>query len=234
LFFQYLENVGVYENYSAGIRNARKTLMYKKKALTVTQTNALLNSLPRTTVKEKRNYAIINTMLRTGMRSIELHRANIGDIETTSTGYIMKVQRKGHTSKDRAISFDDTVMEPLQDYLLHRTINDSEPLLLGYRNRLTTRTIRGIVKQALTQQGLNSGVYTCHSLRHTFATLSIEAGCHIDYIRLNLGHSDEKTTRRYLTIVEERKQQSNIALQYFNAALNNTQINANNKHNDAT
>ena len=52
---------------------------------------------------------------------------------------------------------------------------------------------------------------SCHSLRHTFATRLLQAGADVRQIQVLMGHSDLKTTSRYLR-VDDAQQRAAIAL----------------------
>lgn len=47
-----------------------------------------------------------------------------------------------------------------------------------------------------------------HALRHTFATLALSNGINIKAVGAGLGHSQLKTTNRYLHALEETEQQA--------------------------
>jgi integrase/recombinase XerD len=49
---------------------------------------------------------------------------------------------------------------------------------------------------------------TPHVMRHTFATLSMDAGIELADLQHLMGHSDPGTTLIYASVSEERKQQA--------------------------
>ncbi|MBK7141481.1 MAG: tyrosine-type recombinase/integrase [bacterium] len=83
-----------------------------------------------------------------------------------------------------------------------RRTEDDEPLFasVSYRNsrqRLSTRSIRRIVKVALRQCGLDSARLSAHSLRHTAVTLSLQGGASPQEAQAMARHSSIETTMIY-------------------------------------
>lgn len=63
-----------------------------------------------------------------------------------------------------------------------------------------------MLDSVLVAAGFPSKFITAHGLRHTYTSLSAEAGVSLDDIRKQLGHSkDEMTTRVYLHVTEARR-----------------------------
>ena len=50
--------------------------------------------------RERRDYAIFNLLVRTGLRTIELERADIGDIRAQGAQAVLYVQGKWRAEKD--------------------------------------------------------------------------------------------------------------------------------------
>ena len=71
------------------------------------------------------------------------------------------------------------------------------------RYHVLASTLQKHVRRAVGQLEL-TGV-TVHSLRHTFATHMIEAGCDIRTVQELLGHSNLQTTMIYAHVVERNK-----------------------------
>lgn len=67
----------------------------------------------------------------------------------------------------------------------------------------SVRSAQTIFKRAIKVAGINKDV-TFHALRHTYATLLLEKGTDIRFIKDLLGHFDIKTTERYLHVAREK------------------------------
>ena len=79
-FFEWLETKRYYPNIAKGIKTPIRDKGFKKDVLTTNQIKELLVSVDLTDLKGKRDFAILNLLLRTGLRTIELVRANIEDL----------------------------------------------------------------------------------------------------------------------------------------------------------
>jgi len=202
-FFEWLESIKIYPNIAKQIRGAKIIKGFRKDPLTVEQTKELLNSIDTSTLKGKRDFAIINLLVRTGLRTVEVIRANIEDIRQEGGEVVLWIQGKGRDSKDDFIVLTDFTLRAIQDYLQARgKVEDTEPLFTSLSNRnknqrLTTRIIRRIVKENLKKIGLNSKHLTAHSLRHTAITLALNGGATIQEAQILARHSDINTTLIY-------------------------------------
>ncbi|MBA7712280.1 Tyrosine recombinase XerD [subsurface metagenome] len=142
-------------------------------------------------------------MIRTGLRTIEVTRADVGDIRQETGEAILWIQGKGRDAKDEFVLLTETTLKSIMDYLLTRGgIKDKEPLFtsLSDRNReqrLTTQSIRKIVKKHLRDIGIDSKRLSAHSLRHTAITLSLLGGATIQQAQVLGRHSDINTTLIY-------------------------------------
>ena len=151
----------------------------------------------------KRDFAILNLLIRTGLRTIELIRANIEDIRQNSGEAVLWIHGKGRDNKDEFVILTNDALKPIYEYLqLRGKTTDSEALFtsLSDRNtnkRLTTRSISRIVKSSLIKIGLNSDKLTAHSLRHTAITLSLLAGASIQEAQALGRHANINTTMIY-------------------------------------
>ncbi|MCV3755526.1 hypothetical protein OF390_05985 [Limosilactobacillus fermentum] len=84
----------------------------------------MLETIPQDTLKGKRDYAMLALMLTMGLRTIEVSRANVGDIRTQGDAVVLYVQGKGHVDKDALVRMPNHVETAVRTYLKARP---SEP-----------------------------------------------------------------------------------------------------------
>ncbi len=202
-FFEWAEGMKFYPNIAKGIKGAKKTKGFRKDPLTVDQVRELLSVVDRSTLSGKRDHALLNLLIRTGLRTIEVIRAEVGDIRQEGGEAVLWIQGKGRDAKDEFVLLTEETLKPINEYLQARgRAEDGDSLFtsLSDRNRnqkLTTRTVRGIAKYNLKGIGLDSERLTAHSLRHTAITLSLMGGATIQEAQALGRHADINTTLIY-------------------------------------
>lgn len=219
LFYKWLESVGAYPNITAGVKMPERSPKFEREPLTNEQARQL--SEETTCTASYRDAAILSLLLRCGLRTIEVVRADVADLKERSGVLTLNVQGKGHISKNNFVVLSDKAAVTLRRYLNSRTDiagkTDEElqhtPLFTCDSNnnaggRLTTRTISGIAKKHLQAIGLDSREYTAHSLRHTFGCSLLDATDDMNIVQLSLRHASQNTTRLY---VYHRDEQRRIA-----------------------
>ena len=118
-FFSYAEENGI-PNVARGVRGERASRDFKKASLSVDQARRLLSSVDRETEAGMRDYALLNLMLRTGLRDIEVVHADCGDIQTVSGVDVLYIQGKGRPGKDNYVVLTESALAPIRDYLERR------------------------------------------------------------------------------------------------------------------
>ena len=190
LFARWLAFEGVCSNFTDNVKGVAVSVGHKRDALTVDQSRTLLASFDTSTLKGKRDLAITALMLSTGLRCVEVTRADIGDIENRQGIWFLRVHGKKRDGKDEVVRLDPRVKAIIDAYLSARELPtgdnlfdgaDMQPLFASVSNRnrgdrLTTCSISRMVKAALKRIGLDSQRLVAHSLRHSFVTQALLAG----------------------------------------------------------
>jgi integrase/recombinase XerD len=211
-FYEWTEANKYYPNVAKGIKTPKRKQQFKKQPLLPSQATALLNYYQD---KALRDYAIVNLLLRTGLRTIEVIRANVEDITFKGSQRVLLVHGKGRDEKDNFVLLTDKTYQPIAEYLATRgKVNSSEPLFTSTSNnskggRLSTRSISYIAKEGLKAIGLDERAFTAHSLRHTTAVNILRGGGSLEQAQMTLRHSNPATTQIYTaTLNEERRLQN--------------------------
>ena len=205
-FFEWAEAEKYYPNVAKGVKTPRRTQAFKKQHLTDNKSSELLEHFKSLSL---RDYAIVNLILRTGLRTIEVVRADVGDITFKGERRVLKVWGKGHTEKDDFVVLSDKAYQPIKEYLATRkAVKANEPLFTSNSRqnrgeRLTTRTISGLCKSGLQAIGMDGKEFTAHSLRHTTAVCILKHGGQLTDVQSVLRHSSPVTSQIYTESVKE-------------------------------
>jgi len=226
-FFDWMESEGLYKNVAKGIKGTKRSNNFKKDALTIPQTKKLLESIrnnpgknTRERIKNKRDFAMINLMIRTGLRTIELERANVEDIRQEAGKAVLYIQGKGHFEKDERVILNHSTLDPIMEYLHARkalpikTKEDEKkgppPLFMSHANnsngeRITTRSIRRATMKHMGESNISSPRITSHSLRHTAVTFVLLGGGSIQEAQTLARHKSIDTTMIYAHNIDRMK-----------------------------
>lgn len=202
-FFKWTEAERLYPNIAKYVKGAKIGKNFKKDYLTSKQAKHVLDTIDRSTLIGKRNYAMLAIMLTMGLRTIEISRSNVGDLRTSGDATVLYVQGKGHVEKDAAVKMPTHVEDAVREYLSARkNLKEDQPLFTSTSHnnagkRMTTRSISGIVKHSFIAAGYNSPRLTAHSTRHTAATLSLLHGATLQQTQQLLRHKNMQTTEIY-------------------------------------
>jgi len=218
LFFQWTEQEHLYPNIAERIKGGKIDKEHKKDYLTSKQVKNLLYSTEHSSLQGKRNYAMLALMITCGLRTIEIVRADIGDLRTVGDNTVLFIQGKGREDKNEYVKITDKVENIIRDYLKERGESNPHAALFtstshNNRNqRMTTRSIRGIVKTKLVESGYNSERLTAHSLRHTAVTLSLLSGKPLEEVQQFARHLNISTTMIYNHALDKAKNSCSEAI----------------------
>ena len=210
-FFAWCESEGLYANITSGVKSPKISHEHKRDAFSAEEVKGIMQSIKRDSLEGLRNYAIFTLIASCGLRTIEVVRANVGDIHRVSGVLVLSVQGKGHTEKDAFVKLDTRVAKAISAYLEARgNVSDDEPLFAScsrrnYGKRLTTVTIWTVCKKAMVSAGFNSHRLTAHSLRHTAVTVALMGGMSLQEVQAFARHSSMNTTLIYAHNVNRLK-----------------------------
>ncbi len=169
----------------------------------------LLESFDISKSVELRDSAILEIIYATGIRVGELVNLDLGDIDIWSG--IVTVRGKGN--KERIVPINDLALERIRLYCekadnkgiaFAKRDKKRAPLFTNSRgNRLTSRTVYNIVKKYMKRANISKKV-SPHTLRHSFATHLLNAGCDIRSVQEMLGHASLSSTQIYTHITTDR------------------------------
>jgi len=203
LFFQWVELETGYKNPCEHIKGATISKEHKRDALTASQVKSIVSEMETETPQGRRDYAIFVLMISCGLRTIEIVRADIGDLRPLGNDTILYIQGKGREEKADFVKVPAKVEQAIRASIADRdNKDDSQPLFTSLSNnskgqRMTTRSISGIVKNAMRKAGYDSKRLSAHSTRHTAVTLALLGGQSLDEVRQFARHRDISTTTIY-------------------------------------
>ncbi len=157
------------------VKTFRQDRKHKREGLNEAEIKLLterIRQLPDTP-QNLRLKAILSLLALQGLRQIEVIRLNVQDVDFVSKTAL--IQGKGMDDKEIIYLHPETV-RTLKEYLQASKIADGALFVSKSNNsrnkRLTTRSLRGIVKETLKQLGIEK---TAHGFRHYFTSALIKA-----------------------------------------------------------
>jgi site-specific recombinase XerD len=194
VFFKFLVRDEVLERSPMDAVDPPKIEEKPVEILTDDELRALLKITEGTRFEDRRDHAIIATLIDTGLRRSELANLTLDDIDWTSqTLYVI-----GKGAKHRAAPFGSSTGRALTRYLRKREGHahvDRPRLWLGPKGPLGSDAVR----QMLERRGKEAGVASvgAHRFRHSFAHRWLaEGGNESDLMRL-VGWSSRSMLNRY-------------------------------------
>lgn len=163
--------------------------------LTTDEIDRILAAIDTSTVKGRRDCAMLEVLYSCGLRVSELTALRVGDL-FFGEGYIRVI---GKGDKQRLVPISAVARERISSYLDERAPARSgeEILFLNNRGKQLTRVmIFTILKEAARRAGIEKRL-SPHTLRHSFATHLLEGGAGIRQVQELLGHESILTTEIY-------------------------------------
>lgn len=212
-FFSWTHENNIYPDVAHGIKTARtRQKSHHKDPLSIADVHTLLETIDRSSLQGKRDYALINLLIRTGLRLKEVASCEVSDIEHHHGSCRLWIQGKGRHGKDEFVILTSTALVPLQEYIAARKLKATGrvPLFASVSDKnfgksLTTYSISRLIRQHYQKAGIKTKRVTAHSLRHTFGVLSMQAGASLHEVQLAMRHTAPSTTQIYLGDIERIK-----------------------------
>lgn len=204
-FFQFLiKQKYLKNNPSEKLKFLRRTKRTKPRALSKSDIHKLLSVTAHSSHgTKKRNYAIIQLLLQTGIRVGELVNLEVRDLKLYDrSGEIRIVDAKG--GKERTIALNNYARKALRNYLKEDKTQDRKIIFLSKQNKqITVRAVQKMVSNLAKKSGI--GNISPHSLRHSFAINYLRSNpeCLVELSTL-LGHESLDTTAIYTVASKER------------------------------
>ncbi|MES9765395.1 tyrosine-type recombinase/integrase [Priestia megaterium] len=165
------------------------------------------------------NYGLLTMLAMTGLRVQEIAKASWGDVylDSLSGHYRLRGVGKGGKNFDKLLhpSLYERILAFRERRHVSTALNSSDqgPLFptkegdyYQYKN-LSNYIVRIIERTELPFVRERNDRITPHYFRHFYAIYSRQQGADIFLIQKELGHSDRKTTERYLEKVLQREQE---------------------------
>lgn len=203
LFFSWLASNGLYPDIAANVKGAKTSRTFKKDYLTATQAKRVLEMIETSTPEGVRAKAITALAITTGLRVIEIARANREDLRSKGNKIVLYIQGKGREDRSEFVIVPDSVETLIREWLTLAPCKDEvSPLFQSLSNnnkggRLSTRAISGDIKKRFKAAGYDSERLTAHSTRHTAITLSLLNGQTLEQAQQFARHQNIATTQIY-------------------------------------
>jgi integrase/recombinase XerD len=168
-----------------------------------------VQALQKGTAGTVREWALLDTLLSSGLRASEVAALAISD-GLLGYGQASLLVRDGKGHKAREVFIPEDLKRHLKAFITWKRergedVTDAAPLFTGQRGPLTRNGVWRIVKGLMAAVGLDPR-YATHSCRHTYATnLYRASGSDLEVVQEQLGHANIKTTTVYAKITKEDK-----------------------------
>ena len=165
-----------------------------------------IEKIRKTAAENKRNIAIIDILLSSGIRVSELVRLNRSSINLNSRTCVVF----GKGAKQRETYFDVRTKIELENYLKTRKDKNNALFVSSRRkgkNGTYTRISVNAIEKMIRDIGIKTSIENVHPhrFRRTLATNAIDKGMPIEQVQFLLGHTKIDTTLRYANV-----QQANV------------------------
>lgn len=193
-------------------------------AVSVDECRAAIGCCDDSSEKGLREKICLALMGVCGLRTCEVVRLTVKDVQRKNGHYLLQVLGKGRDKKTE-VPLPASIAAMIQTYLNIRitrgsVVEKDSPLFVSISNRnfderLDTQTISRLAKRVLRQIGVDETKKSAHSFRACTATTAILAGVPIREISKLLRHKSLLTTERYCKDLEHNDTADIVAAKIF-------------------
>jgi len=209
-------------NPTEGVKGASrrgKSRRHKREELTGSEVQAVLDTCVDSP-DGRRDRAILTLMAYCALRTVEVQRADLGDLQTRDGRKVLWVRGKGHAEADDFVVLPIPAEVAVQAWLavqIERVGTDALFVSVGNRSRgrrLTRTTIRHTIKRRFRDAGIISGRKTTHSLRHSAISSAIRHGAEPIQVQAMARHKSFDTTLGYYHEIERTSNPAEDLVRY--------------------
>lgn len=147
--------------------------------------------------EDPRTYALVETLLQTGVKIGELSNLRLTDVHDGA----LHIGVYGKTP-ERDVPLNKAVKKALDDYLKIRSQSKDDHMFITRTGHpLLVRNIRQIITRCFREVGIENA--TVNDLRNTFIAHQLMNGASVEYIAHLVGHRRLSSTERFLNVVKE-------------------------------
>ena len=178
--------------------------------LTLQQAENLLSLPDASTLRGKRDRALLAVLIGCGLRREEASNLKLEHIQLRDARWVI-VDLVGKGNRVRSVPMPSWCKAAIDDWTMefdHPPLNHVfRPIMKGMggystqQESMSPQSIFMIVKRLAEQAGLGS--ISPHDLRRTFAKLAHKGRAQLEQIQLSLGHASIQTTERYLGVEQD-------------------------------
>jgi site-specific recombinase XerD len=203
VFLRHLNRTGVHrEDFSSYVPSFAYNRASKlPSVLTAEEQDALIKTIDRASSVGKRDYAIILTALRLGLRSGDIRALKFGDIHWAKNVIAIVTQK---TKNALTLPLLEDVGSALIDYIKNARPKTDSPFIfqthIAPTAPLSAPGMSSIVKRYAGKAGINTSPERHlgpHLMRNTLASALLEAHVPLPEISGILGHAQTRTTQQY-------------------------------------
>ena len=205
MFLRYLAEIeGVRSDYSTVVPHYIKPYVIPS-VYSVEEISAIEKTIDTGTIAGKRNYAMLLLASRMGMRSGDIARLRIADVQNRTDLDIIQ-EKTGNTLHLPLIR---EVKSAIDEYLSVRPPSQSDLVFINVYapyNPVTSSTIRTALRKYIRLSGIDPGKRKSgpHALRASLASSMVNDDINYETVRKVLGHSSNNAIKHYARIDLER------------------------------